>query len=96
MSGPGGSLPFIVGLVAGGAVTERVLRTLRRWVRMGADPAADPADDPDDGYEIRIPDFASKSTREELAAGAMMMLGFALASGAALGGLAFIVMFIGG
>jgi len=96
VSGPGGSLPFIVGLVAGGAVTERVVRTLRRWVRMGADPAADPADDPDDGYEIRIPDFASNSTREELAAGAMMMLGFALASGLALGGLAVIVMITGG
>lgn len=94
-SGPGGSLPFIVGLIGGGAVTDRVLRTLRHWVRMGADPATDPADDPDDGYEIRIPEFASKSTREELAAGAMMMLGFALASGAALGGLAIIVMVTG-
>ena len=95
-SGPGGSLPFIVGLLVGGAVAERVLRTLRSWVRMGTDPAADPADDVDDGYEIRMPEFASNSTREELAAGGMMVLGFALASGLALGGLAVIVMIMGG
>ena len=94
-SGPGGSLPFIVGLVVGGAVADRVLRAFRRWMRTAEDPAADPADDVDDGYEIRIPEFASNSTRQELAAGGMMVLGFVLASGLALGGLAVIVMITG-
>ena len=94
-SGPGGSLPFIVGLVVGGAVSDRVLRALRRWMRMAADPAADPVDDADDGFNISTPAFASESTRQELAAGAMMVLGFVLASGLALGGLAIIVMITG-
>lgn len=95
-SGSGGSFLFIVGLVVGGGVADRVLRTLRRWVRMGTDPAAAPADDVDDGYKIRMPEFTSNSTHQELAAGAMMVLGFVLASGLALGGLAVIVMITGG
>ena len=80
-----GSFPFMVGLVVGAGFSDRVRRTLRRWMRMGRNTAADPAHDPDDGNDIRMPEFANDSTGQQLAAAAMMMLGFVLAAGVALG-----------
>ena len=69
---------------------------LRVMMRARTHPAADHADDLDDGDEIRMPEFASNTTREELAASGVMVLGFVLSAGVALGVLWGFVAITGG
>lgn len=80
-TGSGGGFPFVVGLVVGFAVSDRVRKVL--WTVMAARGGV--AGDPGDEHDIRMPTFANDSTREQLAAGAVMMLGFVLSAGGALG-----------
>lgn len=84
-TGSGGSFLFVVGLVVGFVVSDRVRKALRT---MMAAPRGGDAGDPGDEHDIRMPKFADDSTREQLAAGAVMMLGFVLSAGVALGVLA--------
>ena len=83
-SGAGGSSLFLLGLIVGGVVSGTVRRTLSDWIGSGTAPVGLHAHDHDGGYEVRMPTFVDDSTREQLAAGVVMMLGFVLSAGVIL------------
>ena len=86
-------LPFIVGLVVGSGLSDRVRRTLGFMIR--ANPSRGNMGDPEDEHDFRMPRFASDSTRDQFAAAAVMMLGFALSAGVLLAGYAGLLAIMG-
>lgn len=92
-TGSGGGFPFLVGLVVGFIVSDRLRKALRTVM---VAPRGGDAGDPGDEHDIRMPKFANDSTREQLAAAAVMMLGFMLSAGVALGAYAGFLAITGG
>lgn len=88
-----GGFLFSVCLVVGSGLGSRVRRTLRGWIR--TDPAQGPRDDFEDQNGPRMPKFAKDSTREELAAGAVMVFGLVLSAGAVLAAFAGLLAIMG-
>ena len=90
-----GGFLFMVGLIVGSGGSDRARRMLRGWMSMRTDPQGDHADNPEDEHAFRMLKFAFDSRREELAAGAMMMLGFVLSAGVVLGAYAGFLAIMG-
>ena len=88
--GAGGAFLFMVALVVGSGFSDRARRTLKGWVSSPTDARKGHADGPDadspeDEPDFKMPKFADDSTREQLAATAVMMLGFVLSTAVVLG-----------
>ena len=88
--GAGGAFLFMVALVVGFAFSDRARRMLNSWMTPPPDPrqrhsGGPHADRLEDEPAFKMPKFADDSTREQLAATAVMMLGFVLSAAAVLG-----------
>ena len=98
--GPGGAFLFIVALVVGYGFSDRARRTLKGWVSSPTDPREGLAGGPnvdslEDALGFKMPKFADDSTREQLAAAAVLMLGFVLSTALVLGVYAGVLEFMG-
>ena len=88
--GAGGAFLFMVALVVGFAFSERARRMLKSSITPQPDPREGHLEGPhadrlEDEPEFNVPKFADDSTREQLVATAVMMLGFVLSAAVVLG-----------
>lgn len=79
-----GDVMYFVGLIVGSSLSGRVRRALRRLMSIRTASPRGQSDNTEGEHDFRMPRFANDSTREQLAAGAVMVLGFALAASVAL------------
>ena len=91
---------FIVALVVGYGFSDRARRTLKGWVGSPTNPREGLAGGPDvdsleDALGFKMPKFADDSTREQLAAAAVLMFGFVLSTAVVLGVYAGVFEFMG-
>ena len=84
VKGIDGDFAYFVGLVVGSSLSGRVRRALTRLMSIRTASPGGQSDNTEGEHDFRMPRFANDSTREQLAAGAVMVLGFALSAGVAL------------
>ena len=87
--GAGGAV-FVVALIVGSGFSDRARRILNSWTTPPPDPRKGHSEGPradglEDKPEFRMPKFADDSTREQLVATAVLMLGFVLSAAVVLG-----------
>lgn len=94
-NGIGGGFLFIVGLVVGSRVSDGARRMLRYSMSIRTAQSGGHSNSLADAPDVRIPRFTNDSTREQLVATAVMVLGFGLSAAVVLGAYAGFLAIMG-